>query len=65
MFDGSVHNDLVKSFFRVSGRTPIPICGGATGVKQVSEDSNFNGRKKKFWQTKVAGKSVAALMKVT
>ena len=46
--DAGAHNSIVEAFFRASGRTPLRIYGGATGVKQVGDDGNFNGRKKNF-----------------
>ena len=62
--DAGVHNKIVESFFLASGRTSIRVYGGATGVKQVGDDSNFNGRKKNFCRMYVAKKRLDALMKV-
>ena len=57
MFDDApVHNKLIESCFHALGRIPIRIYRGATGVKQVGDDSNFNGRKKKFCKKYVADK---------
>ena len=62
--DAGPHNKIVESFFLASGRTPLRLYGGATGVKQVGDDSNFNGRKKNFCRMYVAKKRLDALMKV-
>ena len=62
--DVGAHNKKVESFFGAAGRTHIRVYGGATGVKQVGDDSNFNGMKKNFCRMYFAKKRPNALMAV-
>ena len=65
IFDAAgAHNKLVEAFFLSTGRTAMQIYGGATGIKQVGDDENFNGRKKRFCKRYVAKARLDALLKV-
>ena len=62
--DASPHNKILESFFLAVGRTPLRVQGGATGIKQVGDDENFNGRKKHFCRSWVAKRRVDALLSI-